>query len=46
MADARRSAPGRERLGIGEGAFKSRLHRVRMALRAELDGYFDAGAAV
>lgn len=30
-------------LGIGERALKSRLHRGRMALRAELDGYFDEG---
>jgi RNA polymerase sigma-70 factor, ECF subfamily len=30
-------------LGIGERALKSRLHRGRMALRAGLDGYFDAG---
>lgn len=32
-----------EALGIGERALKSRLHRGRMALRAQLDGYF-AGA--
>lgn len=32
-------------LGIGERAFKSRLHRGRMALRAELDGYFEEGYA-
>ncbi len=32
-----------EALGIGERAFKSRLHRGRMALRAELDDYFDEG---
>lgn len=32
-----------EILGIGERALKSRLHRGRMALRAQLDGYFDAG---
>lgn len=30
-------------LGIGERAFKSRLHRGRMALRAELDDFFDEG---
>ncbi|MGB6424712.1 MAG: sigma-70 family RNA polymerase sigma factor [Solirubrobacterales bacterium] len=29
--------------GIEERAFKSRLHRGRMALRAELDEYFSAG---
>ena len=32
-----------EILGIGERALKSRLHRGRMALRAELDHYFEAG---
>lgn len=32
-----------EVLGIGERALKSRLHRGRMALRAELDSYFAAG---
>lgn len=32
-----------EALGIGERALKSRLHRGRMALRAELDGYFEDG---
>ncbi len=32
-----------EILGIGERALKSRLHRGRMALRAELDQYFKAG---
>jgi len=32
-------------LGIGERAFKSRLHRGRMALRAELDEYFEEGYA-
>jgi len=32
-----------EILGIGERALKSRLHRGRMALRAELDRYFAAG---
>lgn len=30
-------------LGIGERALKSRVHRGRMALRAELDGYFESG---
>lgn len=30
-------------VGIEERAFKSRLHRGRMALRAELDVYFDSG---
>lgn len=30
-------------LGIGERAFKSRLHRGRMALRSELDEYFEGG---
>lgn len=30
-------------LGIGERAFKSRLHRGRMALRADLDRYFEEG---
>lgn len=34
-----------EALGIGERALKSRLHRGRMALRAELDGYFEEGYA-
>jgi RNA polymerase sigma-70 factor (ECF subfamily) len=34
-----------EALGIGDRAFKSRLHRGRMALRAELDGYFEQGYA-
>ena len=32
-----------EILGIGERALKSRLHRGRMALRAQLDSYFEAG---
>ncbi len=32
-----------EVLGIGERALKSRLHRGRMALRAELDHYFEEG---
>jgi RNA polymerase sigma-70 factor (ECF subfamily) len=32
-------------LGIGERAFKSRLHRGRVALRAELDSYFEQGYA-
>ena len=32
-----------EILGVGERALKSRLHRGRMALRAELDQYFNAG---
>lgn len=32
-----------EILGIGERALKSRLHRGRMALRAQLDGYFEDG---
>jgi len=34
-----------EALEIGERAFKSRLHRGRLALRAELDGYFEEGYA-
>ncbi len=34
-----------EALGIGERALKSRLHRGRMALRAEFDGYFEEGYA-
>jgi RNA polymerase sigma-70 factor (ECF subfamily) len=34
-----------EILGIGERALKSRLHRGRMALRAELDDYFNEGYA-
>lgn len=32
-----------EALGIGERALKSRLHRGRMALRAQLDNYFEDG---
>lgn len=32
-----------EALGIGQRAFKSRLHRGRMALRAKLDDYFAEG---
>lgn len=32
-----------EVVGIGERAFKSRLHRGRMALRAMLDQYFEDG---
>lgn len=32
-----------ERLGIGERALKSRLHRGRLALRSQLDGYFEEG---
>jgi len=32
-----------EALAIGERALKSRLHRGRMALRAELDAYFRDG---
>jgi len=32
-----------EILGIGERALKSRLHRGRMALRSQLDAYFDEG---
>jgi RNA polymerase sigma-70 factor (ECF subfamily) len=32
-------------LGIGERALKSRVHRGRLALRAKLDDYFDAGYA-
>jgi RNA polymerase sigma-70 factor (ECF subfamily) len=30
-------------LGIGERALKSRVHRGRMALRAQLDEYFESG---
>jgi RNA polymerase sigma-70 factor (ECF subfamily) len=37
------TAEAAEILGIGERALKSRLHRGRMALRAQLDGYFDDG---
>jgi RNA polymerase sigma-70 factor (ECF subfamily) len=32
-------------LGISERALKSRVHRGRLALRAKLDDYFDAGYA-
>jgi len=32
-----------EILGIGESALKSRVHRGRMALRAQLDDYFKSG---
>jgi RNA polymerase sigma-70 factor, ECF subfamily len=32
-----------EILGISERALKSRLHRARMALRGQLDSYFEAG---
>ena len=32
-----------EVLGVGERALKSRLHRGRMARRAQLDDYFEAG---
>ncbi len=34
------TAEAAEVLGIGERALKSRLHRGRMALRAQLDAYF------
>lgn len=37
------TAEAAETLGIGERALKSRLHRGRMALRAELDDYFEEG---
>jgi RNA polymerase sigma-70 factor (ECF subfamily) len=37
------TADAAEALGIGERALKSRVHRGRMALRAKLDGYFEAG---
>ena len=37
------TAEAAEILGIGERALKSRLHRGRMALRDQLDGYFTAG---
>jgi RNA polymerase sigma factor (sigma-70 family) len=37
------TAEAAEVLGIGERARKSRLHRGRMALRAQLDGYFQSG---
>jgi len=37
------TAEAAEVLGIGERALKSRVHRGRLALRAELDGYFTDG---
>jgi RNA polymerase sigma factor (sigma-70 family) len=37
------AAEAAEILGIGERALKSRLHRGRMALRAQLDDYFKSG---
>ena len=37
------TAEAAEVLGIGERALKSRVHRGRMALRAELDHYFQEG---
>lgn len=37
------TAEAAEILGIGERALKSRLHRGRMALRAQLDSYFESG---
>jgi RNA polymerase sigma-70 factor (ECF subfamily) len=37
------AAEAAEILGIGERALKSRLHRGRMALRAQLDHYFKSG---
>ncbi len=37
------TAEAAETLDIGERALKSRLHRGRMALRAELDDYFEEG---
>lgn len=37
------TAEAAEVLGIGERALKSRLHRGRLALRAELDDYFQEG---
>ena len=37
------TAEAAEILGIGERALKSRVHRGRMALRAELDDYFKEG---
>ena len=37
------TAEAAETLGIGERSLKSRLHRGRMALRAELDDYFEEG---
>lgn len=39
------TAEAAELLGIGERALKSRLHRGRMALRAQLDDYFAEGYA-
>jgi RNA polymerase sigma factor (sigma-70 family) len=39
------TAEAAEVIGIGERALKSRLHRGRMALRAQLDGYFAEGYA-
>lgn len=39
------TAEAAQALGIGERALKSRLHRGRMALRAELDHYFAEGYA-
>ncbi|MGA8218446.1 MAG: sigma factor-like helix-turn-helix DNA-binding protein [Solirubrobacterales bacterium] len=35
------TAEAAETLGVGERALKSRLHRGRVALRAELDDYFE-----
>jgi RNA polymerase sigma-70 factor (ECF subfamily) len=37
------TAEAAEILGIGERALKSRVHRGRMALRAQLDDYFKSG---
>ncbi len=37
------TAEAAETLEIGERSLKSRLHRGRMALRAELDDYFEEG---
>ena len=37
------TAEAAEILGIGERALKSRVHRGRMALRGQLDGYFKGG---
>lgn len=37
------TAEAAETLDIGERALKSRLHRGRMTLRAELDDYFEEG---
>ena len=39
------TAEAAEVLGIGERALKSRVHRGRLALRAELDHYFREGYA-